>query len=66
MKFFLNGSEHELPNGATIVTLIEDLEYTGQRLAVEVNEEVIPRSEHGETVLQEGDQVEIVRAVGGG
>ncbi len=66
MNIFLNGNTHELPSGATIVTLIDDLKYAGQRLAVEVNEEVIPRSERADTVLSEGDHVEIVRAVGGG
>lgn len=46
--------------------LLEALELTGQRLAVEVNDEVIPRSEHSSRELREGDKVEIVRAVGGG
>ena len=38
----------------------------GKRLAVEVNEEVVPRSEHGEYCLRDGDRVEIVHAIGGG
>ena len=46
--------------------LIDQLDLTGKRLAVEVNEEVVPRSEHGEFRLRDGDRVEIVHAIGGG
>ena len=66
MNISLNGADHELTGGATILHLLEALELTGQRLAVEVNDEVIPRSEHSSRELREGDKVEIVRAVGGG
>ena len=66
MTILLNGSAHELGDDATISALIEALELSDKRLAVEVNEEVIPRSEHGQLRLREGDRVEIVRAVGGG
>lgn len=66
MNILLNGDTRELPSGATITALLESLELAGQRLAVELNEDVIPRSEHGSTELKEGDRVEIVRAVGGG
>ena len=40
--------------------------YGTQRLAVERNGEIVPRSRYGETVLQDGDCIEIVRFVGGG
>ena len=66
MNILLNGDSREMPDGATITALLESLELAGQRLAVELNEDVIPRSEHGSTELKEGDRVEIVRAVGGG
>ncbi|MEP4372681.1 MAG: sulfur carrier protein ThiS [Alloalcanivorax venustensis] len=39
---------------------------TGRRLAVEVNREIVPKSEHGTHTLQEGDTVEVVHAIGGG
>ena len=66
MTIFLNGEAQELPEGATVAHLLEKLELAGQRLAVEVNEDVIPRSEHTVLKLGDGDRVEIVRAVGGG
>jgi sulfur carrier protein len=46
--------------------LIEQLELSGQRLAVEVNEELVPRSRFEEHRLVEEDRVEIIHAVGGG
>jgi len=39
---------------------------SGRRLAMEVNREIVPRSEYAEHVLHDGDQVEIVHAIGGG
>ncbi len=46
--------------------LIESLDLGGRRIAVEVNEAILPRSAFKETQLQEGDKVEIIHAVGGG
>jgi len=43
-----------------------DLAARGQRFAVEVNEELIPRSLHADRRLVEGDRVEVVHAIGGG
>ncbi|HSH30874.1 MAG TPA: sulfur carrier protein ThiS [Thiohalobacter sp.] len=45
---------------------MEELGLNGQRLAVEVNREILPRSEFAEHRFQAGDRVEIVRAIGGG
>lgn len=66
MRIRLNGEERELAAGATLTTLTDDLELTGKRIAVEVNEELVPRGEHQDFVLSEGDRVEIVQAIGGG
>ncbi|MEW6766114.1 MAG: sulfur carrier protein ThiS [Pseudomonadota bacterium] len=66
MNVFLNGESHALDDGATIAILIEQLDLAGQRLAVEVNGEIVPRGEHPTHVLREGDKVEVVRAIGGG
>ena len=52
--------------GATVAELVAQLGIEGQRLAVEVNEEIIPRGEHDHYRLREGDVVEIIHAVGGG
>ncbi|MCB1740349.1 MAG: sulfur carrier protein ThiS [Gammaproteobacteria bacterium] len=66
MQITLNGKSRALRNGSTIADLVQALELVGKRLAVEVNEEVIPRSEHPKCVLNDGDRVEIVHAIGGG
>ncbi|WP_290907033.1 sulfur carrier protein ThiS [Halomonas sp.] len=46
--------------------MVESLGLAGRRIAVEVNEEIVPRSEHAVTRLVEGDRVEVVHAIGGG
>lgn len=66
MQVEVNGNAMELPAGATIATLIEQLALTGKRLAVEVNEDIVPRSQHLEFTLSDGDRVEVVHAIGGG
>jgi sulfur carrier protein len=66
MEITLNGTPRDVPDGLTAAGLIELLEMTGQRLAMEVNGEFVPRSQHAEHLLRPRDRVEIVRAIGGG
>jgi sulfur carrier protein len=66
MNIMLNGEQRGLEDALTVLGLIEALELTGKRLAVEVNQEVIPRSQHQAFRLRDGDRVEIVQAIGGG
>ncbi|XOZ32978.1 sulfur carrier protein ThiS [Halomonadaceae bacterium KBTZ08] len=66
MKIELNGENTEVSDGASIQALVEQLELTGRRIAVEVNEEIVPRSEYGSHQLAPGDRVEVVHAIGGG
>lgn len=66
MQIVLNGQTRTLETGTTLADLVATLEFRGRRMAIEVNEEVIPRSEYADFVLGEGDRVEIVHAVGGG
>jgi len=66
MNIYINGQPHELPANSTVANLIEQLVLTGKRIAVELNQEIVPRSEHTNTLLKEGDQLEIVHAIGGG
>ena len=66
MRIVLNGEARSLEPGATLADLVASLDLGGRRMAVEVNEEVIPRSEYAGHVLGDGDRVEIVHAVGGG
>jgi sulfur carrier protein len=62
----VNGEDLEIDNQSTAATLITQLGYQDQRIALEVNEAIISKSKHVEFTLNEGDQVEIIKAVGGG
>jgi sulfur carrier protein len=66
MQITLNGATHQLEEGQSVAELLEQLQLVGKRLAVEVNEEIIPKSRHTIQQLQSGDRVEIVHAIGGG
>ncbi len=66
MQISLNGEFRQLPDASSVAALVELLGYTGKRIAVERNGEIVPRSQHGAAVLAAGDQLEIVVAVGGG
>jgi sulfur carrier protein len=66
MHLLVNGAALELPEGASVSTLIERMQLAGRRLAVEINGEIVSRSLHAHTELRENDRVEIVQAIGGG
>jgi len=66
MNVIINGEPQQLPAPQTVATLLEARGLAGKRLAVERNGEIVPRSRHAETTLANGDQIEIVIAVGGG
>lgn len=66
MQILLNGNPHDCPGDFTLAQLLEDSGYAGRRVAVEINRQIIPRSQHATTRLQAADQVEIVQAMGGG
>jgi sulfur carrier protein len=63
---FVNSKQQELPGGATVMALLETLQMTEKRVAVEVNAELVTKSEWPRLILQEGDKVEVVSFVGGG
>ncbi len=65
MQLQVNGDSLEF-DGRTISDLLAQLAIHGRRLAVEVNRDIIPKSEHADFVLSDGDIVEIVHAIGGG
>ena len=66
MDVMVNGEQRTLPDGMTVAQLLELLKTPAERVVVEVNLTILKRMQHGGTVLQEGDHVEIVRFVGGG
>lgn len=66
IRIFLNGAVREFPEPLTVAQLLEHLGCGQQRLAVEVNQSIIPKSHHHTYPLAEGDRVELVQAMGGG
>jgi sulfur carrier protein len=62
----LNGETYELPEPLTLDALLARLEIDGRRVAVEVNEHVVKKAAYAETLVREGDDVEVVNFVGGG
>ena len=66
IRILLNGAPREFPAPLTFAQLLDELSLAGRRLAVERNGEIVPRSRFGEARLNDGDQVELVVAVGGG
>lgn len=66
MEIFLNGKTEQVENTFHILALIKKLNLENKRLAIEVNEEIVPRSQFEDYFLSAGDKVEIVHAIGGG
>ncbi len=66
MNIQLNGETTPVDDSATLGDIVRRMNLEGSRYAVEVNEELVPRSEHDGYRLKEGDRVEIVQAIGGG
>lgn len=66
MNVMVNGESREIPTSSTLTEVIAQLALAGKRLAVELNGEIVPRSQFAVTTLHAGDQIEIVQAIGGG
>jgi sulfur carrier protein len=66
MQIVLNGDPRDVPEDTTLAALLDTLDLSGRRFAVEINEELVPRSEHATHALRADDRVEIVQAIGGG
>jgi len=66
MQVYVNGETRQIPPDTSMSALLDLLQLSGQRLAVEINSELVPRSTYPEHHLNDGDRVEIVHAIGGG
>lgn len=62
----LNGHPRDCATATTVAQLLEQAGYAGRRVAVELNQEIVPRSQHASRTLADGDRIEIVHAIGGG
>ena len=66
MDIEVNGRFMSLPDGSTVAHLLDTMELTGKRIAIERNREIIPKSQYAHTALAHGDRLEVVAAAGGG
>jgi sulfur carrier protein len=66
LQVIINGQQERLAAGLTVLGLLESMQLAGKRVAVERNGEIVPKGRHAETLLDDGDRLEIVVAVGGG
>lgn len=66
INIILNGKDKQLDDKTSIAQLLETLAMSEKRLAVEVNQQIVPRGDFASHLLKEQDKVEIVQAIGGG
>ena len=66
MKLQINGEDREFPGDLTISSLLESLGMKADRVAVELNREIVARDRWSQSALHDGDRLEIVHFVGGG
>jgi sulfur carrier protein len=66
MRLVVNGEEQQVDPSTTVKQLLVSLGLGDTLVAVERNQEVVPRAQHESTALEEGDRVEVVHFVGGG
>ena len=66
MQIFVNGDTLELQEGAALIDLLELLSLADAKVAIELNQGIMPRSQHARQRLTHQDRVEIVHAIGGG
>lgn len=66
MRIVLNGEQVETADGATVETLLQQLGISRERVAVELNADIVPKAGYEKQPLSDGDKIEIVHFVGGG
>jgi len=66
IQLSVNGQSRQIDSSVNIARLLESMQLAGKRVAVERNGEIVPRSRYADTLVAEGDRIEVVVAVGGG
>ena len=66
MRIFLNGESQDIAEGTTVEALVLSMTEDPRGIAIERNLEIVPKAEHAQTVLSDGDRLEVVQFVGGG
>ncbi len=66
VRILLNGAPREVAANVSVGELLDAEGFAQRKVAVELNREIVPRSQHAQRILSEGDRIEIVHAIGGG
>jgi thiamine biosynthesis protein ThiS len=66
VQLSINGKNERVERPATLTELLQQLDLNPQHVAVEVNRQLVPRAQHSEYSLNDGDELEIVTLAGGG
>jgi sulfur carrier protein len=66
MQIVVNGRQQAVADGTSLAELLKKLDLNAQQVAVEVNLQLVPRTEHAQHCLADGDSLEVVTIVGGG
>ena len=66
MLITLNGEKKDIPIGLTVKGLLDHLDIKPERVAVEINEDIVRKATYADTAVKEGDRVEVVQFMGGG
>lgn len=66
IRIMVNGKDRRVPPGATIASLLSTLDLDRRLVVVELNEEIVRRTELDDVAVRDGDRVELVHFVGGG
>lgn len=66
MNITVNGEKKDVSEGATILEVVESLGFAAATVVVQRNDDIVPRDAYGDTPVNEGDTLELIRFVGGG
>jgi thiazole synthase/sulfur carrier protein len=66
VELVVNGEQAQVPPGTSVERLLDQLKLDRRKVAVELNEAIVPRSTYADTMLRPGDRIEIVHFIGGG
>ena len=66
ISVYVNGTKTDISQNTSLPALLNQLEIAGEKVAVERNLEIVPKSLYAETILTDGDRLEVVHFIGGG
>ena len=66
IEVIVNGQPQAIAAGATVAQLLQSIGVRTELVAVELNLDIVPKHQHAQTIVREGDQLEVVTLVGGG